>query len=94
MQAMATGLPIVASDVNGVSNMLREGCGALYPSQDVEALAGQMSRWIDAPSEAAAFAQRALHRAETEYAVESVVNRYETLIVDDLARWSSSVTVP
>jgi glycosyltransferase involved in cell wall biosynthesis len=80
MQAMATELPIVASDVNGVSNMLKDGCGALYPSQDAIALADQLDRWIARPDEALAFARRARQRAESDYDVKQIVRMYEELV--------------
>jgi glycosyltransferase involved in cell wall biosynthesis len=45
IEAMAAGLPIVATDVGGVSNALDQGrAGMLVPPSDVEALVGSIER--------------------------------------------------
>jgi glycosyltransferase involved in cell wall biosynthesis len=45
IEAMAAGLPIVATDVGGVSNALDHGrAGVLVPPSDVEALVGSIER--------------------------------------------------
>lgn len=86
MQAMAMGLPIVASDVNGVGNMIGSQYGVLYPSRDDAALAARLLRWIEHPDEAARFGERARARAEAEYDAAKVVARYEALALEKFAR--------
>jgi glycosyltransferase involved in cell wall biosynthesis len=50
LEAMAHGLPVVAADVGGIGEWLREGEGGmLFPSGDVGALARAIDRMIEAP---------------------------------------------
>ncbi len=46
-EAMACGLPIIASRAGGIPEMVRPECGVLVPSEDEEALAEQLSFMID-----------------------------------------------
>lgn len=47
MEAQATGLPIVASDVNGINNAIRHGRnGFLFRAGDVDELAGILKRLV------------------------------------------------
>ena len=46
MQALACGLPIIASDVEGVSNMVKEDFGFLYASESVGDLKHKMKHLI------------------------------------------------
>ena len=47
LEAMATGLPLVATDVGAVGYLLREDLGKLLPPGDVDALAKQMQSVLD-----------------------------------------------
>lgn len=66
-EAMALGAPVVASDVAGIPDALRDGCGVLVPPKDVYALAGEIARLLRDPAERRAIAQRARRRTETKY---------------------------
>ncbi|WP_198133769.1 glycosyltransferase [Roseobacter sp. GAI101] len=79
MQAMAMARPVVASDVNGVSNMISEGHGMLYTSGDANALAQRIARWIDDPSEAALYGARARSRAVERFGIANTTRRYEAI---------------
>jgi glycosyltransferase involved in cell wall biosynthesis len=66
-EAMALGAPVVASEVAGIPDALRNGCGVLVPPKDVYALAGEIARLLRDPAERRAIAQRARRRTEEEY---------------------------
>ncbi|WP_444950760.1 glycosyltransferase [Micromonospora ureilytica] len=51
LEAMAHGLPVVASAVGGNVEVLRSGGGRLVPARDPEALAGALSLLLDDPAE-------------------------------------------
>ena len=79
MQAMAMALPIVASDVDGVSNMVGSHHGQLYPSKDAEALASCIARWLDTPPEAREHGKRARALAVDQFDIRAVTARYESI---------------
>jgi glycosyltransferase involved in cell wall biosynthesis len=87
MQAMACGLPIIASDVPGVSNMVTDGVGRLYPSGDVSALERLLLDWIDHPDDASAHGRRALERARTRYDAASTAQCYARLVEEGPERF-------
>ena len=80
MQAMAMQLPIVASDVGGIKNMIGTQFGLLYPCRDVDMLAQQMLHIINNPNIADKYAARARHNAETAYDLQEIVEKYESLV--------------
>lgn len=50
LEAMAAGLPVVASDVGGVAELVADGeTGLLVPAGDAAALAGALARLLDDP---------------------------------------------
>jgi colanic acid/amylovoran biosynthesis glycosyltransferase len=81
LQAMATGLPCIASDVGGVPEVISEGCGVLVAPGDKGSLQAAMERLIDEPGLAARLGAAARDR---------VVERFSlTQCADDHVRlWS------
>lgn len=77
MQAMAMNLPIIASDVEGVENMVGPDFGLLVSTRDVGGLANCMAWFLDHPDQAKDFAARARQKAEIEYSILKVVQQYE-----------------
>ena len=52
MAAIGQGLPVLASDIGGFSEMLRDGDGcALFPKEDPRALGRVLRRWLADPEE-------------------------------------------
>jgi glycosyltransferase involved in cell wall biosynthesis len=47
LEAMANGLPVVATDVGGVRQMLRCGAGTVVPARDPRALADAIRHYLD-----------------------------------------------
>ena len=80
-EAMATGLPIVVTDVGGNAELLANGaCGALVPSGDVDALATQLlnqSRQNAGNPLAAAALTSVNHR----YGLASVMQKYRNIFL-------------
>lgn len=85
-EAMATGLPVVATSVGGVTDIVRSGVtGVLVPSEDIAELARAMqSVWHDRElRHRLAAAGEALARAE--YSADLYARRYLNLYEDILA---------
>jgi glycosyltransferase involved in cell wall biosynthesis len=75
--AMAAGLPIVASNVDGVRNNLRNGeDGLLIPARDPQACADAVESLIRDPDRRHALGSAARHRIVSEFSREIVVGRY------------------
>lgn len=80
-EAMATGLPIVATDVGDNAALLDHGrCGTLVPTNDAQALAQRIAQQqrhgTDNPQ-----ATAALHKARQHYALGTVLRRYSNLFL-------------
>ncbi len=87
LEAMASGLPVVASDVGEIARTVDAGaaaaaaCGVVVQPGDVaalrDALAGVLA-WSD--GERAAFSARARRRVTDEFGVDAMARRYEAEI--------------
>jgi glycosyltransferase involved in cell wall biosynthesis len=79
LEAMASGVPVVASRTGGIPEMVRDEVdGCLVPPGDAEALAAALSRLLDEPARGAAFAASARERAR-RFDIRVVARRYEAL---------------
>lgn len=77
VEAMAAGLPIVASDIAGYRDVARNGVEALLvPPGDAAAAARAVATLLDEPAQAASLVA-AGHRRAREFAWETVVTRLE-----------------
>lgn len=81
LQAMSTGLPIIASDIPGVNNLLAvgEGYGVCVPN-DVNSFAMEILNMIENPNQRAALGLRARQRILNNYSNQMMLNRYLELI--------------
>jgi glycosyltransferase involved in cell wall biosynthesis len=75
LEAMARGLPCVATDAGGNAEALAEGCGLLYPPGDVEALAKALAWLLADPDAARALGTRAKARVFLHFDVAATVAR-------------------
>lgn len=83
LEAMATGLPCVSSDVGGAREVLDGGrVGLLVPPRDVAALAAAIRRITSDPSLARALGAHARAHAVARYAEERMFDAYAALYED------------
>jgi len=77
-EGMAAGLPIVASDVGGLPEILDQGRnGLLIPGLDVETFSAAVLRLVDDPALARSLGERARHFIENEYSLRTAIGRVE-----------------
>jgi glycosyltransferase involved in cell wall biosynthesis len=67
LEAMAAGLPVVASAVGGVPELVDEETGALVPAGDPGALAATLARLVAEPQLRERLGAAARRRAEAEF---------------------------
>lgn len=78
LEAMAVGLPVVATAVGGNPEIVSEGVtGRLVPSQDPQALAGAIVAMCAARSEWSAMGRAARTRIEQEFEIRNMIRAYE-----------------
>jgi glycosyltransferase involved in cell wall biosynthesis len=76
-EAMSTGLPVVASDVGGVPELVRHGeHGLLAPPQDPAALARCIERLIAQPDLRERLGRSALQKATRDFSESLMLDRY------------------
>lgn len=80
LEAMATGLPVLATNVGGNADLVSDGdSGLLVAASDVEAMAhGLVKMYLDRPTtEKMGLAGRA--RVERDFSLQAMVGRYQSL---------------
>jgi glycosyltransferase involved in cell wall biosynthesis len=81
VEAMACGLPIVTTAVDGIRDVLRPGVDALVvPPRDDAALVDALARALDGGEAVLAMAESARARARQRFASDSVVEAYRALL--------------
>jgi glycosyltransferase involved in cell wall biosynthesis len=91
LEAMACGLPVVATGVGGNRELVRDGVnGFLVPPQDPRALAAAMQKLLGDPHERVAFGRRGRSFVEENHDLDEMANRYlqlyERLVAKRLRR--------
>jgi glycosyltransferase involved in cell wall biosynthesis len=86
LEAMAAGVPVVATRVGGVAELVPEGTGLLVAPGDPAALAAAIGRLLDDPALARAQAEAARRHAEAGGGAAAMVDRTLSLYKDLLAR--------
>lgn len=89
IEAMAAGLPIVASDVGGLHELVEDGSsGLLVPAGDVDALADALRRLVADPAERQRLGNAARARAEERFDLPAFRAAHLALYRRELARTS------
>jgi glycosyltransferase involved in cell wall biosynthesis len=87
LEAMAAGLPIVASRVGGLCELIDDGTtGLLVPPGDPQPLADRMCRLIADPPHAARLGSAAQTAAHARYSFERMVESFESIYLTELTR--------
>lgn len=77
LEAMATGLPVIATAVGGNGELVAEGrTGLLVPPGQVEAMAGAIVALHGDPGRAAAMGRAGRQEVERRYSIEAMVDAY------------------
>ena len=87
LEAMATGLPIVASAVGGIVELIHDGTtGLLVPAGDAAALADRICRLMNDAAFAARLGGAARDEALARYSFDRMVASFESLYLTELTR--------
>lgn len=89
LEAMASGLPLVAADANGVGDLLEGGeasGGIVVPRGNATALAAALARLIDDEELCRALGARARERVEESFALEAVGARLKEFLMKGAER--------
>jgi glycosyltransferase involved in cell wall biosynthesis len=85
LEAMAAGVPVVATAVGGVPEIVADGStGWLVPAGDEAAFANAMCRVLEAPEEALQMAGEAKARVEEEHNCPAMARRLEAAYAEAL----------
>jgi sugar transferase (PEP-CTERM/EpsH1 system associated) len=77
LEAMASGLPVIATNVGGNPELVADGeTGRLVSVSDATALAGAIESYAVAPEMAAAAGRTGRERSETEFSMNAMANTY------------------
>jgi glycosyltransferase involved in cell wall biosynthesis len=80
LEAMGSGLPIVATRVGGIVELIDDGrTGRLVPPDDAAALSSALLELIAHPERAAAFGKAGRIEAEARYSLQAMVSGFEQL---------------
>jgi glycosyltransferase involved in cell wall biosynthesis len=87
LEAMAAGVPVIATDTGGNPDLLRDGVsGLLVPPGSSTELASAMLRLLEDPAAARALAATARKRAADSFSLSAMIHRYEDLYAELLHR--------
>lgn len=83
VEAMAAGLPVIASRVGGIPALIDDGInGLLVPPSDARALANALHRIVHDPAGARALGTRAARSIDDRYGIGAMVRKIEALYRD------------
>ena len=87
LEAMACGLPVVATDVGGNGELVQSGrTGLLVPTGDVDGMAQALLQIYDAPDGGRAMGAMGRREVESRFSLPAMVGAYQALYDKELAR--------
>ncbi len=84
LESLALGVPVIATNIRGVRELLVEGCGYLTEVGDVEAVAKAMRKVIENPVECEEMGRRGRERVKA-YDLENIIRLHEELYAEALS---------
>jgi glycosyltransferase involved in cell wall biosynthesis len=88
LEAIASGIPVVASDVGGIGEVVfPDWSGRLTPAGDEKALSEAISKALSDPEGERVKAKNAYNLAEERFSLKAMVNSYES-VYDSLVKGS------
>jgi glycosyltransferase involved in cell wall biosynthesis len=85
LEAMGYGLPAIATSVQGVEEIIRDGeNGLLIPLDDPEKVSEAILRLLNNPEERKRLGKAAKETVEKEYTFEKMCSEYEKLLTDKI----------
>jgi sugar transferase (PEP-CTERM/EpsH1 system associated) len=89
LEAMATGLPVIATNVGGNPELvLHEVTGLLVEPRSPTELVAALSRYVNDPVLRTVHGRAARNRAESEFGLCRMLSAYDDLYARHLARWN------
>lgn len=86
LEAMASGLPVVATDVGGSSELVVSSrTGILVPARDPDLLADALAAYLTDPAQASAHGRAGRDRVQAEFSLDGMVARYTELYESKMA---------
>lgn len=92
LEAMAAGVPVIASDVGGLPEVVVHGeCGFLHAPDDLDSMVEAAARYADDADLQARHGEYGRRRAATEFSVDRAVNAYLAVYEQAVAASSAPV---
>jgi glycosyltransferase involved in cell wall biosynthesis len=85
MEALALEVPCLGTQIRGITDLLQDGTGLLFPVGDAQACAEKMAWVLDHPDEARAMGVKGRERMVAEYDVRRLIQMHEELYDEALA---------
>lgn len=87
LEAMACGVPVVATDVGGNRELIDDGVtGTLVPSGDAGTMAEAIHRYFANAAFAGRAGRAARERAVTEFSLDTMITKYHRVYLEQFAR--------